>query len=105
MLQNNLSNLKRTFLLALTAALLITTAVMAQDQVDLVVHYVEGTPLEGKVSYSVSIFLSALQSSGSAISGLTKDDFKVTEDSKQVEIEELSSSSDLPMSVLARNLP
>ena len=86
--------------LAIISTLFAPSVVLAQDAIELVVHYVEGTPLEGKVGYSVSIYLSALKTGGSAISGLTKDDFKVTEDSKQVEIDELSSSNDMPMSLL-----
>ena len=80
--------------------LFVPTAVLAQDGIELIVHFVEGTLIEDKVGYDVSIHLSALQSGGSAINGLTKDEFRILEDSKQVEIEELSNSSDLPISVL-----
>ena len=87
-------------ILAFLIVLLIPAAAYAQSGIDLVVHYVEGTPLEGKPGYQVSIYLSALQANGAAISGLTRDDFKVSEDSRQVEIDSLGSASDLPMSVL-----
>ena len=76
------------------------SSALAQSGIALIVHYVDGTPLEDKVGYEVSVFLSALQADGSAIDGLTKDDFKITEDSQQVEIEDLSSSSDLPMHLI-----
>ena len=81
-------------------ALLFPSVALAQAGIDLVVHYVEGIPLEGKVGYTVSVYLSALQTNGSAINGLNKDSFKVTEDSHQVEIDSVSTSADLPMNIL-----
>ncbi len=83
------------FLLFLTPIL-----IYANESIDLIVHFVEGTPLADKIGYSIAINLSALQPNGSSISGLSKDDFKVTEDSQQVEIEDINSSNNLPINVL-----
>ena len=96
----NIRLLKTFGTLAIISLLFAPSVVLAQDTIELIVHYVEGTLLEEKVGYEVSVYLSALQANGSAIDGLTKDDFKITEDSQQVEIKELSSSSDLPMHLI-----
>ena len=84
----------------ITFFLLSPLQVFADGGVDLIVHYIEGSPLSDKVGYSVSISLSALQSNGSAITGLSKDDFRITEDSHQVEIDQINTSNNLPINVL-----
>lgn len=91
----------RVFLtLILFCLLMPPQETFAQGNVGLVVHYIEGSPIDGKVGYEVSVYLSAFDSNGSSISDLNTDNFRVTEDSKQVEIATLDRSSNLPMSVV-----
>lgn len=95
-----------TFLLVLIlnlwliSLLAINSSALAQSGNRLVVHYVEGSTLEGKIGYKVNIYLSALDADGNAISGLTKDDFRVSEDARQVELDGVSRSSNLPIGIL-----
>ena len=73
---------------------------MAQSNSDLIIHYVEGQPLTDQVGYSINIYLSALDSSGYPILGLSQENFIITEDSRQVEIDSVSYSDNLPISLL-----
>lgn len=97
-----------------TALAKISTSVAAQaaetatsraigDQItsiDLVVHYVEGSPAENEIAYDVNIYLSIVDSTGNPIKDLTTDSLTVTEDSQKVEITSLDLASEEPISIV-----
>lgn len=87
-------------ILVLMTVVLFTTTVMAQSSYDLIIHYVEGQPLTDQVGYSVNIYLSALDANGNPLLGVNLEDFIINEDSRQVEIESVSYSDNLPINLL-----
>ncbi len=64
--------------------------VLAQSSIDVVVHYVDGTPSETDISYYVKAYVSVVDATGSPVNGLSVEDFTLVEDSQQVEINNLS---------------
>ena len=64
--------------------------VRAQSSIDVVVHYVEGSPSERDISYEVKAFVSVVDGTGSPINDLKPGDFSLTEDSQKVEIESVT---------------
>lgn len=85
-------------LIALIAAV-STQPALAQSSIDVVVHYVEGTPSETDISYTVKAFVSVVDSTGSPVNGLKAEDFVLAEDSQQVEIKSVS-TADEPISIV-----
>ena len=75
-------------------------AVLAQSGGQLIIHYVEGQPLSGQVGYAVNVYLSALDATGNPILNATKDNFTLSEDSRQVEIQSVTKSDNLPINLL-----
>lgn len=73
--------------------------VLAQSNIDVVVHYVEGMPSETDISYAVKAFVSVVDSTGSPVNGLKAEDFTLVEDSQQVEIQSIS-IADEPISLV-----
>lgn len=100
MKQKHIFNHRALSFMIILFLIFLPTIIYAQGGSQLVVHYIEGQPLQEKVGYQVSVYLSALKADGSAISDLTRDDFIITEDSKQVEIDGVESSSDLPINLI-----
>jgi len=100
-----LTTTKSRSLIIITLSLLVIGLALvqpawAQSGIDLAVHFVEGTPAEDVIAYQVNVFLSVLDSSGNPIKDLTSENFTVTEDSQQVEIETLVLADDEPVSVV-----
>lgn len=87
-------------LIFLSLFLVLFHPVWAQSDIDLIVHYVEGTPIEGKIAYDVKIFLSVLDGGGNPIMNLGEQSFTITEDSRKVEVDSLDSASDEPINII-----
>ncbi len=81
------------FLIVLIAAVSIQPA-LAQSSIDVVLHYVEGTPSETDISYDVKTYVSVVDGTGSPINGLIAEDFTLAEDSQQVEIKSVSTADE-----------
>ena len=88
-----------TFLL-LALGFTLAQPALAQSNIDLAVHYVEGTPAKDKIAYQVEVFLSVLDSAGNPVKDLTSENFTVTEDSQQVQIESANLATEEPISVV-----
>lgn len=73
-------------LLALMVSHVRTKTVLAQDSVDLVVHYVMGMLNSEQIGYDVKAFVSVVDSEGNPIKDLKADNFSITEDSRKVDI-------------------
>jgi len=63
--------------------------VSAQGGIQLLIHNVEASPIEGQVAYSTRIFLSVLDNDGTPVKDLVAQMFSLTEDSQKVDIESL----------------
>jgi len=72
----------------------------AQSSVDLAVNFVEGTPAKDKIAYDVNVYLSVVDSAGNPIKELTAENFTVSEDSQQVDIESVELVSDEPINLV-----
>lgn len=86
------------FAICLMAVLQLRPA-LAQSSIDVVIHYVEGTPSETDISYNVKAYISVTDSAGSPVNGLSAEDFTLVEDSQQVEIGSVSAADD-PISLV-----
>lgn len=84
----------------LISILLIPATIFAQSNIKLTINYVEGIPLSDQYGYEVNVYFTALDTDGTSIPNLTKDDMTIVEDSHQVEIDTISKSSDLPINLL-----
>jgi len=85
-------------LLALLLGSFIKPA-LAQTSLDLVVHYVTGTPIKGQFAYDVSVYFSLLDSNGYPVKDVTAQDFSLSEDGQQVQIASLETAEDDPINV------
>lgn len=63
----------------------------AVQSVDLVIHYVEGVPVQDQNAYDVSAYLSVVDENGDPIEELEVEDFLVTEDAKAMMVASLDS--------------
>jgi len=75
--------------LCLVFVMVFSGSVSAQSGYQVLIHNIDATPIEGQVAYTTRIFLSALDSDGTPIFGLTEQNFSLNEDSKKVDIESL----------------
>jgi hypothetical protein len=73
---------------------------LAQSDIDIAVHYVEGKPAEDGNSYNVTVYLSVVDGLGFPIRDLTSDMFWVTEDSQDVGIQGLKMVESEPTNVI-----
>ena len=73
-------------LLVLVMGVVNLQPALAQSNIDVVLHYVEGAPSEEEILYEVKAFVSVADSTGSPINDLKAEDFTLTEDSQKVEI-------------------
>lgn len=71
-----------------------------QGQAAVIVHYVEGHPLEKNFAYDVKSFLSVFDGDGEPVNGLTKDNFSLTEDSKTMEVIDVLSAKEVPLNIV-----
>ncbi len=88
------------FVSVLMLALCLAQPGLAMLQDNLVIHHVKSEVNEDGNSYSVDIVLSALNEQKMPIPGLTPTDFVVTEDSTEVEVDQVEMMKDLPISVI-----
>ena len=86
------------FVLVIIFAFPLST--FAQTSVDLAVNFVEGTPAKDKIAYDVNVYLSVVDSAGNPIKDLTAENFTVSEDSQQVDIESVELVSDEPINLV-----
>ena len=77
---------RASYLLAIFLLMLFPSFALAQSGLDLVIHNVEAQPVEGKVAYVVNVYLSILDSDGYSVDDLEADNFTVTEDSKEIQV-------------------
>lgn len=73
---------------------------LAQSNVNLAVHFIEGAPLEDEIAYYVNAYLSVVGGTGIPIRDLTVNSLTVTEDSQKVEIQDLSLVEDVPIHIV-----
>jgi len=71
----------------------------AQTSVDVIVHYVEGSPIAGQFAYDVSVYFSLLDSDGDPITNISTENLTISEDGKRIAIESLQSAEEEPISV------
>ncbi len=86
--------MKRIFIsailmLLLTYLLVFSGSVSAQGGVQLLIHNIDASPIEGQVAYTARVFLSVLDNDGTPVKELTEQNFTLTEDSQKVDIESL----------------
>lgn len=74
--------------------------VFSDSNSELIIHLVEAFPNEEDNSYEVKIHLSVVDDNKKPIKGLQKEDFKVKENSKDVEIQTLDDSDDEPINMI-----
>lgn len=77
-------------LLVLVMGVVNLQPALAQSNIDVVIHYVEGAPSETDISYEVKAFVSVADSTGSPINDLKAEDFTLTEDSQKVDIKNVA---------------
>ncbi len=82
------------------AGLVFPVHTLAQSTVDLVIHYVEGTPAKDKIAYDVNVYLSVVDSAGNPVKDLSAENFTVAEDSQQVEIDSVELATDEPINLV-----
>ena len=93
---------KRIWLIALILVVILAFPInaLAQSSLDLAVNFVEGTPAKDKIAYAMSVYLSVVDSAGNPIKDLAVENFTVSEDSQQVEIESVELVSDEPINLV-----
>ena len=74
--------------------------VLAQSTIDLVIHYVEGTPSETELAYDVTAYVSVVDSTGNPIKDLKPEDFTVVEASRKVEVLSADQVADTPINLV-----
>jgi VWFA-related protein len=90
-----------SILLALAmAGMLGGNPVLAQSSIDLVIHYVEGTPSKDALAYDVTAYVSVADSTGNPIKDLKPADFTVVEDSQKVEVLSAEPATDSPINLV-----
>ncbi len=77
-------------LLLLILSFIPSIGVIAADTLDVRIHSVNSTPVEGQALYDVNVFLSVLNGAGDPLKDLTQENFKIIEDSQPVELQGLS---------------
>lgn len=86
--------------LLLVVLLFNPRSTLAQADIDLAVHYVEGTPINNEIAYNVNVYLSVVDNNGNPIKDLTKESFTVTEDSQKVDITSIGLVEDEPINLV-----
>lgn len=71
----------------------------AQTYIDTVIHYVEGTSSPDTVGFDVKAYVSVVDASNAPINDLDIEDFSISEDSTQVEIDSVEKSTE-PISLV-----
>lgn len=77
----------------------ISIPVQAALDLNLIIHDVRSTPIQGQLAYQIDVYMSVLDASGSAVKELKATDFTVLEDSEPVAFE-LQEEIDLPLNLL-----
>ena len=72
----------------------------AQNGISVILHYIEGKPSSGKLSYDVQAFVSVYDASGTPVKGLKASDFTLTEDSKGIKVGSVASAESEPISLV-----
>jgi len=90
---------------ALLAAILISFAgpavTFAQSMAgEVIVHYVEGTPLADGIGYDVKVYVSVFDSTGNSIPDLKAEQFNILEDSQYASIDSLRTASNEPINLI-----
>lgn len=97
---HNTRIISAALIIAVLIAFAIPAITLAQSQAgEVIVHYVEGTPLPNGIGYDVMVYVSVFDSTGSPIPDLKAEDFNVLEDSQYA-----SEKSLLPASSEPKNL-
>jgi len=93
---------KRIWLSALILVVILAFPInaLAQSSLDLAVNFVEGIPAKDKIAYDMSVYLSVVDSAGNPIKDLTAENFTVSEDSQQVDLESVDLISDEPINLV-----
>jgi VWFA-related protein len=96
------SYFKHILLIILISVIILAfpLSTFAQSSVDLAVNFVEGRPSKDKIAYDVNVYLSVVDSAGNPIKDLTAENFTVSEDSQQVDIESVDLVSDEPINLV-----
>jgi VWFA-related protein len=89
-----------TTLLVTVIALAMQTKALAQSAMDLVAHYVEVLPGADGISYTVRVYLSALDSSGNPLGELTAEGLTIAEDGQKVEVQSLNPIAEEPINLV-----
>ncbi len=71
-----------------------------QSSIDLVIHNIEATTVEGELAYSVNLLISVLDSAGNPVKGLTQEQFSIFEDGKAVKLDRLQSVDNQPINLM-----
>ena len=71
-----------------------------QGKAEIIVHYVEGQPLEKTIAYEIKSYLSVVDENGEPVRGLTKENFSLTEDSKTMEVMEVNYAKEAPLNIV-----
>lgn len=76
------------------------SAVTGQNKTNVIIHEIEGEPIEGEFAYQVQTHLSVLNNDNNPVNNLKLENFTIDEDSKNVQIEQLDFSSDTPINTI-----
>lgn len=98
--KRNLTTLATTLFVVIAIFFSFTQVVWAQSTIDLIIHYVQGTPIAEKIAYNVQVFLSLIDSNGNPIKNLTEEDISVIEDSRKIQISSVRLASDEPVNLV-----
>lgn len=74
-------------ILVLLFVLLLPSNVLAQSGAQVIIHSTHAEPVQGKVAYTVQVFLSVLDTNGTPLKDLKSDNFSLTEDSQEMQID------------------
>lgn len=87
------------FFIAAMIVLSTWVNVLAQSSTELIVHYIEPTPVGDGISYNVNVYLSVLDT-GTPVNELSQEALAVQEDGQKVEITSLRPLSEEPMNIV-----
>ena len=87
-------------LLALVGSLAAPAAIQAQSTGEVIVHYVEGSPLPSGIGFDVKVYVSVFDSSGNAIPDLKAENFSILEDSQYASVDRIQSASYEPVNLI-----
>jgi len=96
---NRIASLGRLSVI-IAVALFTHNNAKAQSSLNLAVQYVAGTPVNGEIAYNVNVYLSVTDTKGDRVPNLPPDSFTIAEDSKKVEIQDVSQQSNGPTSIV-----